>query len=317
MPDLAPFEFQAAPDALDALGAWRRWLETERRVSEHTLSAYTADVWAFLHFLTLHHGRPPSLLALSGLTTIDFRAWLSHLAREGLSAASRGRALAAVRNLYRWLDRSGRAHNPSIATISTPRAKRPVPRPLTETDTTTLLESATSDAEEVWIGARDRALFTVLYGCGLRISEALALTRRQAPTGESLRILGKGRKERVVPVLPAVRDAVAAYLAVGPHSREPGSPLFVGVRGGPLNPAVAQRRMRDLRRLAGLPESATPHALRHSFATHLLSGGADLRAIQELLGHASLSTTQRYTDVDTQRLMDVYATAHPRAKTKD
>jgi integrase/recombinase XerC len=312
LPEVQP-GFSAAPDVTEALALWLRWLATERRASPRTRDAYIGDVATFLAFVTGYRGAPPSLDVLSRLTVGDFRAWLSHLSREGLAPPSRGRALAAVRNLFRWFDRSGRMHNPAIAAIATPRARRPVPRPLASADARALLDAA-GEADAPWIGARDQALFTLLYGCGLRISEALDLLRDAAPLGASLRVLGKGGKERLVPVLPAVREAVNAYLALCPFAAGPKDPLFLGVRGGRLNPALAQRRMRDLRHQLGLPDTATPHALRHSFATHLLAGGGDLRAIQELLGHASLSTTQRYADVDTERLMEVYAAAHPRAK---
>ncbi|MGQ9366903.1 tyrosine recombinase XerC [Azospirillum sp. ST 5-10] len=307
--------FSARPDVQEALAQWRRWLESEKGVSPHTLEAYLHDVAEFLSFLTGYHGAPPSLNALGDLKAMDFRAWLAKRAGDGLGAASRAREMAAVRNLFRWLDRSGRLHNPIIGILKTPRAKRPMPRPLSPPDAATLLDAAGDEPEAPWVGARDRALFTVLYGCGLRIAEALALTRAAAPLGDTLRVLGKGRKERIVPVLPAVNAAVRAYLEACPHRPGPDGPLFVGVRGGPLNPAVAQRQMQRLRRLLGLPDSATPHALRHSFATHLLAGGGDLRAIQDLLGHASLSTTQRYTDVENEQLFAVYASAHPRART--
>lgn len=303
----------AAPDLADTMSHWLRWLATERRVADHTLSAYRKDADSFLRFLSGYRGGLVRLATLGDLGIADFRAWLSSLAKDGLSAASRGRALAAVRNLFRWLDRSGRLHNAAIGGVATPRFKRPVPRPLTIPDAESLL-SESEDADEPWIGARDHALFTLLYGCGLRISEALGLNGDSLPFGETLRVTGKGDKTRLVPVLPVVRAAVETYRGLCPHPLAGEAPLFVGVRGGRLNPAQAQRRMRDLRRVMGLPETATPHALRHSFATHLLSGGADLRAIQELLGHASLSTTQRYTEVDTRRLMEVYAAAHPRAK---
>jgi len=306
--------FSARDDVVETLAAWRIRLIAERGASPRTVDAYLSDTSAFLRFLTGYRGEPPSLSDLGELTAIDFRAWLSALASDGLSAASRARALAALRNLFRWLERSGLVRNVAIGTIGTPRVRRPAPRPLTPDDASALPRRAEEEADEPWIGARDRALFTLLYGCGLRISEALGLERSAAPLGAALRILGKGRKERLVPVLPVVARAIDAYLALSPHVVPPDGPLFVGVRGGPLNPAQACRTMRDLRRSGGLPESATPHALRHSFATHLLADGADLRAIQELLGHASLSTTQRYTDVDVERLMDVHASAHPRAK---
>ncbi|HEY0835952.1 MAG TPA: tyrosine recombinase XerC [Azospirillum sp.] len=306
--------FSAQPDVQDALQHWRRWLESEKHASPLTLEAYTGDVAVFLAFLTEHAGRPPSMNELGSLRAEDFRAWLSRRAMDGLGASSRSRELAAVRNFFRWLDRAGRLHNAFVGIIRTPRVNRPVPRPLTEPSAERLLDAAGAEPDQPWIGARDRALFTLLYGCGLRISEALNLTRREAPLGDTLRVLGKGRKERDIPVLPAVTQAVRAYLDACPYDPGAEGPLFLGARGGKLNPAIAQRQMQHLRRLMGLPESATPHALRHSFATHLLADGGDLRAIQDLLGHASLSTTQRYTDVETEQLMSVYNGAHPRAR---
>lgn len=309
--------FSAKPDVQEALERWREWMAVERNVSPHTLSAYLGDVGVFLRFLTeFRGGSPPSLNDLADLKAADFRSWQSRLAIDGLTAASRARALAAVRNLFRWMDRSGRLHNPAIGSLGTPKVKRPMPRPLTVVDADRLLEEAEQEPDEPWIGKRDRALFTVLYGCGLRISEALGLARKDAPLGDVLRVTGKGRKERIVPVLPAVAEAVQAYLDVCPHALGADQPLFVGVRGGRLNPATAQRQMQKLRGLVGLPDSATPHALRHSFATHLLADGGDLRAIQDLLGHASLSTTQRYTDVESEQLMNVYRNTHPRARMK-
>ena len=309
----------AAPDLASALGLWVRWLESERRASRHTLSAYIADVSVFLAFLFEHHGRLPGLADLSEIGLADFRSWLSRRAADGLAAASRARALAGVRNLFRWLDRSGQLHNGAIGLVRSPRVRRPMPRPLREPDAANLLVEAGELPETGWIGSRDRALFTVLYGCGLRIDEALSLNRGQAPrcgAGAlgSLVVTGKGSKQRVIPVLPEVAAAVAAYLAVCPFTGGADEPLFLGARGGRLNAAVAQRQMRRLRVVLGLPDSATPHALRHSFASHLLADGADLRAIQDLLGHASLSTTQRYTDVDADRLLAVYDQAHPRAR---
>lgn len=309
--------FRCQPDAAEALAAWIGWLTHEKRVSPHTLSAYILDVTAFTTFLTDYRGHAPGMRTLAELAPMDFRAWLAHLAREGLVPASRARALAAVRNLYKWLDRDGRLHNAAIGVLSTPKTRKPLPRPLTIPDAAQLLELAGTEDDTPWIGARDQALFTLLYGCGLRISEALRLTRAEAPVGDLLRVLGKGNKERVVPVLPAVGEAVRAYIAICPFDGGPESPLFVGARGGPLNPAIAQKSMRHLRRLMGLPDTATPHALRHSFATHLLADGSDLRVIQDLLGHVSLSTTQRYADVETEKLFQVHAAAHPRAKTRN
>jgi integrase/recombinase XerC len=219
-----------------------------------------------------------------------------------------------LRNFFGWLDRSGILHNPKIGALSTPKLPRTTPKPLPIADAAALLEAAEDFVDEPWIGLRDRALFTLLYGCGLRISEALALDRGDLPLGDSLKVLGKGRKERVVPVLPAVAEAVALYDAACPFKGGKDAPVFIGAKGKRLDPAIAQKAMRSLRVQLQLPDTATPHALRHSFATHLLGGGGDLRAIQELLGHASLSTTQRYTEVETEQLLTVYRDAHPRAR---
>jgi len=308
--------FSAMADVQDALARWQRWLSGERRASPATLRAYTTNVAEFLAFITGHRGRPPALNDLAALDLADFRAWLSARARAGVCAATRQRDLAAVKNLFSFLDRNGLLHNPKIGLVRAPRVNRPAPRPLTVPDAGLLLEEAATLPEAPWIGLRDRALFTLLYGCGLRISEALALNRGDLPAGAAtLRVLGKGSKERQVPVLAAVHTALAAYLGACPFAGGRDTPLFLGAKGDRLNPSVARKQMQTLRSLLGLPDSATPHALRHSFATHLLGQGADLRAIQELLGHASLSTTQRYTDVDTERLMAVYEVAHPRART--
>jgi integrase/recombinase XerC len=300
-----------------AVADWRRWLATERRASRHTAAAYMADVADLLSFLTGHHGRPPSLDDLGRARLADFRAWLARKAADGLAGSSRARAVSSVRAFFRWLDRSGRLHNAAIGSLRTPRVPRSLPRPLTEGDATAILDVAAEAAEEPWIGARDRALLTLLYGCGLRIDEALGLDLGDWPGADDmLRVTGKGRKQRVVPLLPEVRAAVEAYRAACPYAEAPGRALFLGAKGGRLNAGVAQRAMRLARGMMGLPDTATPHALRHSFATHLLNDGSDLRAIQDLLGHASLSTTQRYTAVETDRLMELYDKAHPRARAK-
>ncbi|TCZ62922.1 tyrosine recombinase XerC [Roseicella aquatilis] len=297
------------------------WLARERRAAANTVEAYGGDLADFLHFLNGHLGGEPDLAALAGLRAADLRAFLAARAAAGAGAATRARQLAAIRGFLRFLARTEGLQPIALATIRGPRLSPPVPRALTP-------EQAREAASEVGQvhdparaerpaeqAARDVALFTLLYGCGLRIAEALALDVRDAPLpgqDAGLRVTGKGGKQRLVPVLPAVRQAVAAYLALRPGAT-PAEPLFLGARGGRLDPAVAQRSLREYRRLAGLPEHATPHALRHSFATHLLGGGADLRAIQELLGHASLSTTQRYTAVDAAGLLATWRKAHPRA----
>ena len=295
--------------------AFLEWLGKERRSSPLTVLAYGRDLAGFLGFLTTHLGAEPELRHLADLTAADFRAWLAWEATEGKVNATRARHLSAVRSFYRYLARRHGVRNIALKLLSTPRAKRPVPRALAPAHAKAVARDIGEVSDIASVQARDTALFTLLYGCGLRIAEALALDVRHAPVPGSnapLRVHGKGSKERVVPVLPVVREAIAAWLRFHPDPR-PDAPLFTGVRGGRLDPAVAQKTMRHFRRLNGLPEHATPHALRHSFATHLLAGGGDLRSIQELLGHASLSTTQRYTQVDEARLMDVWRRAHPRA----
>ncbi len=307
----------AQPDLLKAVDGWRQWLTTEKRASEHTIRAYLGDVARFLDFLTSHLGRRPSLNDLGDLSLTDFRAYLARRATGGAGAASRARGLSGIRNFFRHLDRGGIVHNPAVAGLSGPKLPRTVPKPLTAEDATAVLETAAELSDSDWIGKRDTALFTLLYGCGLRIAEALSLTPRDLPRDGAMTITGKGRKQRMVPVLPAVTEALEAYVAACPYPLGRDDPLFVGARGGPLNPGVADRQMRHLRRLLGLPDTATPHALRHSFATHLLAGGADLRAIQELLGHSSLSTTQRYTDVEVEQLLAVHRDTHPRARRRE
>jgi integrase/recombinase XerC len=301
------------------LAAYLGWLGGQRRAAAATVANYGRDVSGFLGFLTVHLGAEPDRAALGRVSQADLRAWLAQLAAAGLAAPSRARALSAVRGFFRFLARTGGPENPAAAALAAPRRRAPVPRALRVAEARAVTEEISADAEP-WVAARDAAIAALLYGAGLRIAEALSLTRAEAPlpAGDGgceagLRVRGKGAKERVVPVLPAVREAVARYLALCPHRLGRSDPLFVGVRGGALNQRQVRAAMITLRRTLGLPEHATPHALRHSFATHLLESGADLRAIQDLLGHASLSTTQRYTAVDEARLMAVWRKAHPRA----
>ncbi|MDG2285842.1 MAG: tyrosine recombinase XerC [Alphaproteobacteria bacterium] len=300
------------PDLATAITGWREWLSGERRMADHTQDAYARDLRAFLLFLSDHLGAAPSLADLAALGTMDFRSYLARRRTSGLSATSTARALSTIRTFFRYLERRHGVHNPAIQTVRTPKRPQSIPKALGIEDAAKTLDMAEIMAEEPWIAARDAAILCLLYGCGLRIGEALALNRRDAPKSETIIIMGKGGKERMVPVLPAVRQAVAEYQRLCPYQGGPDAPLFLGARGKRLQPAVLQRAMRLVRGALGLPESATPHALRHSFATHLLSGGGDLRAIQELLGHASLSTTQRYTKVDAAQLLVVHRGAHPR-----
>ena len=267
----------------------------------------------FLAFMTEHHGAPQGLAALERISVADMRAWMAHMRGTGLSARSLARKLSAVKSFYRWLAEREGFEPTAVLSTRAPKFRRKLPRPLAEDAAKRVIDTVELQSTEPWVAARDVAVVTLLYGCGLRISEALGLKGADAPLGRSLRITGKGGKERVVPVIDAARAAVDAYLKLCPHPMEPQAPLFRGVRGGALSPRVIQKAMAQTRAQLGLPSTATPHALRHSFATHLLSAGGDLRAIQELLGHASLSTTQAYTAVDTARLMEIYDRAHPRA----
>lgn len=299
-----------------ALARWTAWLVHEKALSGHTVRAYQQDVQRLIRFLSGHKGGSVGLADLADAQLSDFRAWLGAEAGRGRVAASRARALSGVRNFFRWCDRSGLCHNPQLSALRAPRLKKRLPRPLRETETRKLLAEleAGNGSGPRWVALRDGALFLLLYGCGLRIGEALALRVGDWPTSadRDLTVMGKGRKQRQVPVLPAVRNAVSAYLGALPVAAPPSAPLFRGVRGGALNQGVAQAAMRDLRRALGLPEHTTPHALRHSFASHLLAAGADLRSIQELLGHASLASTQQYLDLQADQLRAVYRRAHPR-----
>ena len=306
--------FDAEQALIRAIEAWRDWLAHERRASAHTLDAYGRDVAAFLGFVAAYRGYKPGLRELETLDAAAFRGYLAERAGRRLSRASTARAMSTLRGFFRFLDRAGLVHNAAIAGVSTPRVPKSVPRALAADEALDTIEGTDMLPGAPWIAKRDTALFTLLYGCGLRIGEALALDRGQVPAGGSMVVTGKGNKQRVVPVLAVVAEAITDYLEACPFAVDADGPLFLGARGGRLNPGVAQRQMRRLRGFFDLPETATPHALRHSFATHLLAGGGDLRAIQELLGHASLSTTQRYTDVDSERLMEVYRKAHPRER---
>jgi integrase/recombinase XerC len=299
--------------AQDLQKAWAAWLAHEKRASPNTLRAYGDDVSRFLAFQQGHLGKTVREKELATLRTADIRAFIAARRGEGLSGGGVQRALAAVRSFYRYLAREGILENASPRAIRTPRLRRRLPRPLTEDEAVRVMEEA-GEHDVEWMGARDVALITLLYGAGLRISEALSLRRGDVPLGEMLTILGKGRKERMVPVLPLLREAVTAYAAQIPFTGGPGTMLFLSRRGRPMSPREAQGLMQRLRGRLGLSERATPHSLRHSFATHILSGGADLRSVQELLGHASLSTTQTYTAIENRQLLEIYEKAHPRAK---
>jgi integrase/recombinase XerC len=302
-----------ARSAHDLKRLWLDALAHERRASPHTLRAYGDDLARFLAFLAEHKGRTPDERMLARLLPADLRAFITRRRNEGLGARGVQRALAAVRSFYRFLAREGILENAAPKAVRTPRIPRTLPRPLSETDAARTLEEARGN-DVAWIAARDAALLTLLYGAGLRISEALSFKRGDAPLGSAISVIGKGKKQRMVPLLPAVREAVDAYVAMVPYAGARDSSLFVSRRGKPMSAREAQALMQHLRSRLGLSDRATPHALRHSFATHLLANGGDLRAVQELLGHASLSTTQTYTEIDARKLMDVYANAHPRCK---
>ena len=302
--------------AREALRLWLSHLQDERRCSPKTLDAYGRQVGTYLDFLERHRGGAPTLVDMGAVTASDLRAYLASRRRgdRPLSARSLSQALSAIRTFHRFLDRRHGVANAQIVLVRGPRQPASIPRPVNEDQARSMIQDAAADPDRSdWEAARDRAVLTLLYGCGLRISEALSLKRSDAPLPESLRITGKGSKTRMAPVLPAVRRAVDDYLAEAPFALAPDEPLFRAARGGPLSPRHVQATVQRLRGRLGLPDSATPHALRHSFATHLLGAGADLRSIQELLGHASLSTTQKYAAVDAERLLSAYAKAHPRA----
>lgn len=302
-----------SPAAQDAL---RNWLDHERALkntSENTLLAYGRDVSGFIHFMTQHRAAPQGLGALSAISITDMRSWMAQERGRGVGARSLARSLSAVKTFYRWLAQREGFEPTAVLAARSPKFQKKLPRPLAEDAARAMIDLVEEQVDEDWVAARDQAVITLLYGCGLRISEALGLTGTDIPLPEVLRIMGKGGKERIVPVLPAARTAVDRYVALCPFPMEPGLAVFRGKRGGALNPRLIQKAMERARMQLGLPATATPHAMRHSFATHLLTAGGDLRAIQELLGHASLSTTQAYTAVDTAHLMEVYARSHPKA----
>ena len=313
---MADLELGATASADAALAAWLEHLAHERRLAANTLEAYGRIGRLYLAFLQQHRGEPPTLADLGKVTGAEVRAHLADR-RSGdrpLAARSISQTLSAIRAFHGWLDRRCATPAPQLALVRGPRIKPSLPRPVSEDQARGLLHETYADpGAEPWEGLRDRAVLTLLYGCGLRISEGLSLTVADTPLGDSLRVTGKGGKTRMASVLPAVREAIAGYLKAQPFPLQAADALFRARRGGPLSPRHVQATVQRLRGRLGLPASATPHALRHSFATHLLGAGADLRSIQELLGHASLSTTQKYTAVDTARLLQAYASAHPRA----
>jgi integrase/recombinase XerC len=315
--DLALAALPAAPDLAAAVSAWLGRLAGERMLSKHTIEAYGRDTRQFLLFLSERFGGAPAIADFVDCAPADIRAFLARRRAQAIDARSLSRALSSLRSLARFIERAGGGTASALGAIRAPRAGRRLPRPLNAADARAVATTGPREGEarEAWILARDAAVLALLYGAGLRIAEALAIRRAEAPVGDadSLTVLGKGRKTRSVAIIAPVRAAIEAYLALAPYALEADGPLFVGAKGGPLSPRIIQLAMAGLRGALGLPDSATPHALRHSFATHLLARGGDLRTIQELLGHASLSSTQIYAGVDSARLLAAYRSAHPRA----
>ena len=308
----------AAPETAGEIGHWLSHLAAERRMSPETVEAYGRDVRQFLDFLADHFGRRVTLAMLRDLAPSDVRAFMAHRRGDGIGGRSLMRALAGARSFARFLERQGKGKVGALSAIRAPKIQKSLPKPIAVTPAKRLTDTGlrAGEAREPWVLARDAAVLALLYGSGLRISEALGLKTKDVPApgvGDAITVMGKGRKPRMVPVLAPVLSLVAEYIALCPYALAPDQPVFVGAKGGPLSPRIIQLVMERLRGALNLPETATPHALRHSFATHLLGRGGDLRSIQELLGHASLSTTQIYTAIDTERLLEVYDSAHPRA----
>ena len=299
-------KYNASREIKQLIAQWQSWLLNERRYSPHTLDAYSRDLSGFFDFAAEHLGKVPETADLAKLEVRDFRAYLSQRATRHIDKSSLARELSTLKNFCKWLARYDILRNPALSVIRTPRRAKVLPKALEVNDTFNVIDEAQNLASNSWQGLRDTAIFTLLYGCGLRISEALSLNVGDIGNNDFLRIKGKGNKERIVPLLPVVVENINKYLAECPYQPKQGEPLFLGARGDRLVPRIIQRQMQKIRAYLGLPDNLTPHALRHSFATHLLAEGTDLRSIQELLGHASLTTTQRYTDVQIETLKKEY-----------
>ena len=299
-------KYNASREIKQLIAQWQSWLLNERRYSPHTLDAYSRDLSGFFDFAAEHLGKVPETADLAKLEVRDFRAYLSQRAARHIDKSSLARELSTLKNFFKWLARYDILRNPALSVIRTPRRAKVLPKALEVNDTFNVIDEAQNLASNSWQGLRDTAIFTLLYGCGLRISEALSLNVGDIGNNDFLRIKGKGNKERIVPLLPVVVENINKYLAECPYQPKQGEPLFLGARGDRLVPRIIQRQMQKIRAYLGLPDNLTPHALRHSFATHLLAEGTDLRSSQELLGHASLTTTQRYTDVQIETLKKEY-----------
>lgn len=303
-------KYPAAPDALNAIREWQNWLRNERRYSPHTLDAYFRDLSDFFCYFAETKGHEASLTELSAFEVRDFRAYISHRASRHIGKATLARNISGLKNFYRWLDVNDLCKNAAVSVISSPRLPKSLPKALDVKDTFDVLSVCIKFSKELWAGQRDTAVMTLLYGCGLRISEALNMNIGDIDENSTyLRIKGKGNKERIVPLLPIVWRRIREYLDQCPYKLARGEPLFVGARGERLSPRIIQRQLEKIRRYLELPDTLTPHALRHSFATHLLAEGTDLRSIQELLGHSTLTTTQRYTDIQIETLQKEYRQA--------
>lgn len=302
-------------ESFELVKEWHKFLCIQKNYSNHTVKNYFHDLKAFFLFLNHHLGVPIAKRDLQELTIKDFRAYLAQQALKNIGARSNQRMLSCLRSFYRYLKKYHQIDNQAIFRISSPRLTQTLPRPLKQTDALEMMQTTVEENQERWMNLRDQALFILLYGAGLRLSEALSLTLQDMMSQpQSLMIKGKGKKERLIPLHPEVIEKVSDYIKVHPQKFEPKSPLFIGQQGAQLNPGVAQRQMRRLRILLGLSDTITPHSLRHSFATHLLASGADLRSIQELLGHSSLSTTQKYTEITNDSLLQIYKKTHPSAQ---
>ena len=305
-------KYNADSELLETIEKWQQWLRYERRYSEHTLNAYSRDLAFFINFFA---EKPLTLDFLEKLEIADFRSFVSHRAGKHLEKSSLAREISSVKNFFKWLDNNAILKNAAISILSSPRLPKLLPKAVDSNDIFSLFDKSLNSAKQEWQGLRDRAVLILLYGCGLRISEALSLNVGDFNRESTfLCIKGKGNKERIVPLLPVIFEAVEAYLCAAPYSLKSGDALFVGARGERLSPRIIQRQLQKMRAVLGLPDTVTPHALRHSFATHLLCEGTDLRSIQELLGHASLTTTQRYTDVQIETLQKEYAKAYSPSK---
>ena len=301
----------------DVFKSWHDWLFNERKLSGNTRTAYLNDVEAFFCFFSEHIGSNISMVSLQELTITDLRSFLADRKRSGLSNTSMARNVSSIRSFFYFLNKFGHLKNEAINLLTSPKIPQAIPKALEQDEALSLLETSSNTSVQPWVKSRDKAIFALMYGCGLRIGEIIALDGSDIPLSDAIIVNGKGSKQRLVPVIPIIRESVAEYMSLCPFTISKDGPAFFGVRGNRLNPGVIQRSMRAIRGILGLPAIATPHSLRHSFGTHLLMNGGDLRSIQELLGHASLSTTQRYTAVDTNFLKEVHQKFHPRAELKE